>query len=412
VRTTTLVLILSCLFVGVAGPAVGAAKKATLVGTLLDGEGAPLPGVGVTVRGSGVEKTLTTDRKGRFKVNVPDAAAEYEIQFAREGYPTHTEPLKFAPGGGTQGKEWTMNATPLGAGTASMAALNAFNAGARAHNDGDLDLALVKFGEAVAEDPEFVKAHATIATIHGFRKDHEQAAVAAARTVALDPEDAGAWRILYNAQSKLGQDEASATLDRLAELDPSPAVAVLVYNEGVALRAAGDRERARARYELAIRCDPELVPAHAALAGLLLETKEYEAALAGSERALELDPRDARGASIRYNTLIAMERHDEAKAMLEELQRIAPDAVAAAYLERGTMLFDEGMTDLAIPALEQALAADPQLARAHYTLGLCYMNDNRNADARRHLETFLELAPDDPDAGPARQLVQILGRSD
>ena len=405
-RTTKLVLLLFCLLVGLAGPAAGA-TRATLLGTLLDSDGTPLRGVGVTIRGAGFEKTVKTDRKGGFKVTVPDAAAEYEIRFDREGFSIHSEPLTFA-GGGVQGREWTMNATPLGSATDSMAALRAFNAGARAHNDGDYDRALRKLGEAVAEDPEFVEAHAVIAGIHRAREDHEQAASVAARVLALDPDHVGALRILYPAQRELGREDASATLDRLAELDPGPATAVLVYNEGVASRAAGDRERARARYELATRLDPSLVQAHAALAGVLLALKEYDAALAGSERALELDPQDVRGTSIRYNTLIALGRSEEAKAMLEELQRVAPGAVAQAYFERGTLLFDDGLIDLAISALKRAVAADPQLARAHYTLGLCYMNRNRNADARRHLEIFLELAPGDPDADPARQLVEIL----
>jgi tetratricopeptide (TPR) repeat protein len=65
-----------------------------------------------------------------------------------------------------------------------------------------------------------------------------------------------------------------------------------------------------------------------------------------------------RGTSYRYNTLVAMGRNDEAQAMLDELQRLAPKAVAQAYLERGTTLFEEGQIDGAIAALEGALRAD------------------------------------------------------
>ena len=398
------------LLLGVPGATFGA-EGATLLGTVLDSDGSPLKDVGVTIRGAEFEHSDTTDKKGRFKVSVPDAEARYEISFDRAGFPTYSEPLVFEKSG-VHATEWKMNATPLGSPTDSMVALRAFNEGAAAHNDGDFDLALEKFATAVAEDPELAKAHGVIAGIHHAREEHEQALLAADRVLALEPDNVAARRIRYLAQLELGRDGASETLDRLAELDRSPQTAVLLFNDGVAAQRAGDPQRALARYELATRIDPTFVKAHSALAFLHMALKNYEAALASSERALELDPKEVRGTSVRYNTFIAMGRNDEARAMLETLQRIAPDAVAKAYFERGSMLFDDGLVDQAIPALEQALAADPQLAQGHFTLALCYMNRNRNEEARRHLETFLELAPDDPDADPARQLLEVLSRSD
>jgi tetratricopeptide (TPR) repeat protein len=293
-----------------------------------------------------------------------------------------------------------------------MKALLLFNAGAKAYNDGDLDIALGKFGEAIDEDPEFTEAHSEVAGIHHAREDHEQASLAADRVLALEPENVAALRIRYLAARELGRDGASETLDRLAELDRTPQTAVLLYNEGVAAFVAGDRERAVARYESASEIDPDLPAVHGALAAVYLDMKNYDAALASSERLLELDAENARGLSIRYNTFIAIGRNEEAQEMLETLQRVAPDAVARAYYDRGIALFDDGLIDPAIPALEQALRADPQLALGHYTLALCYMNRNRDEDARRHLQTFVELAPDDPDAGSARQLLEILARSD
>ncbi len=408
VRKSAWILLSLCLFVGLAGPAA-AAKKATLLGELVDADGTPLPGVNVTVRGPEFEETVTTDKGGRFKVRVPDAAAEYEILFDREGFPTYSEPLTFDERGGSQGKAWTMTATPPDSTTDSMVALHAYNAGARAHNDGDFDLALQKFGEAVAEDPEFVEAHAQIARLLLLREDHEQSASAAARALALDPDHVGALQILYDAEHALGRDGAAATLDRLAELDPGPDTAVLAYNEGRAAHAGGDRERARSRYELAARLDPTLVPAHTALAGLLLELKQYDAALAGTARALELDPENVRAVSLRYNTLIAAGREEESTVVLEKLQVLAPEVVGRAFLERGTALFEAGEIDPAISALERSLDADPQLAPAHRILGLCYMNADRKEDARRHLEIFLELAGDDPDAESIRRLLEVLG---
>jgi Tfp pilus assembly protein PilF len=41
-------------------------------------------------------------------------------------------------------------------------------------------------------------------------------------------------------------------------------------------------------------------------------------------------------------------------------------------------------------------------------LGLCYVNSGDNAKAKEHFSRFLELAPDDPDAGTAAEMVQYL----
>lgn len=410
VRKTLLVLLCVFLLVPLAGPAA-AAKRATLLGKLVDETETPLQGVQVTVRHAEFETRATTDKKGRFKVVVPDAAVAYEIQFDREGFASFRGALEFDPRGGSHSREWKINAKPPES-TGSMEALNAYNEGARAHNAGNDDLALEQFREATAADPEFLEAHAQVAWIELSRGAHEPAATSATRVLELDPQHVSALQILYDAERALGRAGASATLDRLAEVDPSPATAILLYNEGVVARQSGDRERARDRYASATRVDPALGQAHAALAGVFLEAKEYDAALASSERALELDPRDVRGTSIRYNALIGIGRNDEADAMLEELQRLAPDAVAEAYTERGSLLFAEGQIEGAIAALERAIAANPGAARAHYTLGLSYMNRNRNADAQRHLEIFLELAPGDADAGSARQLLEVLARNE
>lgn len=386
-------------------------KPATVVGHVLDSEDEPLSGVGVTITGEAYEHEATTDRKGRFKATVPDAAAGYEIRIEREGYPPFTDALTF-PAAGSYRMEWRMNATPLGSPTGSMEALKLYNAGADAYNADDLDLALEKFEAAVAVDPEFGKAHAVIAEIHHQRSRHEQALEAAARVLALEPDHVPALRVSYLSAEALGREDAEGFLDRLAARDRSPQTAVLLYNDGVTARVAGDRERALKRYTVAVEIDPTLTSALSALAGLQLEIEDYEGALESSRRVLDIDPEDARGHSVRYNTLIAMGRDDEAAAALAELRRVAPAAVAEAFFERGAMLFDEGFVKEAVPALEQSLAADPELAKGHYTIGLCYMNLGRNDDARRHLERFLELAPDDPDAEPARQLIAVLARTD
>jgi Flp pilus assembly protein TadD len=54
------------------------------------------------------------------------------------------------------------------------------------------------------------------------------------------------------------------------------------------------------------------------------------------------------------------------------------------------------------------VAADPDLAGAHDTLGLALVNQGDNAGALRHLQRFLDLEPDHSDSEAARQMVEYL----
>jgi Flp pilus assembly protein TadD len=57
-----------------------------------------------------------------------------------------------------------------------------------------------------------------------------------------------------------------------------------------------------------------------------------------------------------------------------------------------------GMTEEAAKTYRQVLAADPAASGAHYGLAFLLLRDGQRADAESHLRSFLDLAPDGPDA--------------
>jgi Flp pilus assembly protein TadD len=77
-------------------------------------------------------------------------------------------------------------------------------------------------------------------------------------------------------------------------------------------------------------------------------------------------------------------------------------------LNRGIELYNGNRIPEAAKVLEGVLQTDPKNARAHYMLGLCYTNTGDLARAKEHLETFLQLAPNDPEAQSARQMLAEL----
>lgn len=182
-----------------------------------------------------------------------------------------------------------------------------------------------------------------------------------------------------------------------------------VFNEGNEAARAGDLATAEAKYREALELDPGLAPAHAALAVVHFNQKQFAEAAAGAERALDLGLTAAAVHKIRYNAYKGLGDEERAAAALADLEAAAPEQAIGGRFNEAVAHFDAGRTAEARAALEQVLAADPEHARAHYYLGLCGVNTGDSELAREHLGRFLELAPDDPEAETARQMLEFVG---
>jgi Flp pilus assembly protein TadD len=71
-------------------------------------------------------------------------------------------------------------------------------------------------------------------------------------------------------------------------------------------------------------------------------------------------------------------------------------------------LWNGGQAEKAVTLSRLALAIDSSLAKAHYFLGLDHLSKGNNAEARTALETFIRLAPDDPDAVTAGEMLAFI----
>ncbi len=59
----------------------------------------------------------------------------------------------------------------------------------------------------------------------------------------------------------------------------------------------------------------------------------------------------------------------------------------------------------------KVLEVDPNYPWANYLLGLVLMGEEDNREAISYLERFIQLAPDDPEAPSARDLVEYLSKN-
>lgn len=130
-----------------------------------------------------------------------------------------------------------------------------------------------------------------------------------------------------------------------------------------ALARDGAPERALAEYDHALALDPALVRAHRGRAVTRGGTGDYEGALAGLDRVLELEPDNPWNVILRGEHHRLARHHDEAVADLSE--GIGRDPTSEfAWASRGAAHERRGDLDAALADLDQALRLKPDYAWA------------------------------------------------
>ena len=124
-------------------------------------------------------------------------------------------------------------------------------------------------------------------------------------------------------------------------------------------------------------------------------------------QALDQEPRMAAALTNLGNLLYRRGELEEARRLYERALDHDPAQPEARY-NLGNLLEDLGQTELAIAELRRVCATAPAFADAHYNLGLMLAQVGGAAQARHHLERYLELDAASDWAGHARSyLAQI-----
>jgi serine/threonine protein kinase/Tfp pilus assembly protein PilF len=170
--------------------------------------------------------------------------------------------------------------------------------------------------------------------------------------------------------------------------------AALAYSE---LREIGalrpDEAYARSKLAVAkaLELDSELAEAHSVLAVLKFECDfEWAGAEQEFKRALELNPSSADTYDYYGRMLSALERYDEATAMVKRAQELDP---LAHRLDVATTLLRAGRYDEALQAATRAIESDPHYDRGHSTLGWAYLKKGMSDEGLAELEKAVSLSP-------------------
>ena len=107
-------------------------------------------------------------------------------------------------------------------------------------------------------------------------------------------------------------------------------------------------------------------------------------------QAIDLEPNMAAALTNLGNIVYRQGEVDEARKLYERALDHDPNQPEARY-NLANLLEDLGETDLAIAELRKVCASAPEFADAHYNLGIMLAQVGGTAQAKQHLERYLEL---------------------
>jgi Tfp pilus assembly protein PilF len=124
-------------------------------------------------------------------------------------------------------------------------------------------------------------------------------------------------------------------------------------------------------------------------------------------QAVDLEPNMAAALTNLGNLVYRQGELDEARRLYERALDHDPMQAEARY-NLANLLSDAGETELAIAELRRVCAASPEFADAHYNLGLMLASVGGAAQAKKHLERYLELDASSDWAEHARTYLDTL----
>ena len=382
-------------------------------------KGEPLPGVKVTVTSDQLERfreESETNKKGKAIFSFTDATKVYQFHFAYQDYQPANMPIKPEIRGSitrevilSEGQVVTAKEGGEETRTIYSPAERVFNEGVLALQGGDMATAKGKFVEALSKNSKMALAHSALAGVYLEEGNHQEALTSVNAFLEAEPDNPRGLRMLYEAHKGLGnKDQADDALSRLTKLDKGGDTAAMVYNEGVAAIKVGDYASAKRSFVAALEIEPNLEAAIGAMAVIYFQEKNFQEAATMAERHLLIKPESNRSLRIRWDAYRELGDEEKTKLALADLAAADPTVLIAEFYNKGNELFDTGDIPAAKQQFESILGIDADHPRAHYRLGVCHASAQENADAKEHLQKFIELAPDDPEAQVAKEMIGYL----
>ena len=176
------------------------------------------------------------------------------------------------------------------------------------------------------------------------------------------------------------------------------------YNAAVEAYQAENWDLAWAKAQEAVKAGPEKANGYDLAAKIALKKKDWDAVIAMGEKSLTLEADNPPLIGSLMEAYRA--KGDKAKAAEYEKKYIAanPDQPDVIY-NQAVEAYNKGKFKDAEPLLLKVVEAKPDHAKAHYLLGMCYVNLNKIPEMKKHLGEYLKLDPKGSDASAAKEML-------
>jgi len=170
------------------------------------------------------------------------------------------------------------------------------------------------------------------------------------------------------------------------------------FAAGVDAANAGRHDEAIAKFNEVLVEAPKCVECLTNIAAVHLQKKEYDAAEAAYKRAIEVAPNSAEAYNGLANIYNAQKKFDQAAEASAQAQKLGGGAAggagsASSVFNQGVIAWNASRIADAKKSFEEAVKLDPNLADAHYWLGMANLNEGNMPDAAASFESYLKLAP-------------------
>jgi tetratricopeptide (TPR) repeat protein len=363
--------------------------------------------VAITVEpkgGGGAATSGITNKKGRYKASIDGTAGTYVFRLEKAGFAPTVRELELQEGMVTTATLMILTAPEL--------AVEEFNQGAQALQNGSTTAALAKFDEAIRLDPTLAQAYLGIAVIYHNRKQWGKAAAALESLQTQGRAGVEAPPLIaYETYLNTGDTaKRAAAKARLLGAPDAKDGAVVAYNEAVRLYRTKQEAPALELLAEARELDPQRAEIFQTSAAIHFNKGEFKQALPYLDRAVALDPANLPAQRMLVFSCYELGDRARAESALRAWSSQPGQAEAAAkeVLDQGEKRFESDQYPAARGLAEMVLAVNPENPKAHYLLGRILVASGEVARGKQELERFIELAPADVDAAAAKAMVADL----
>jgi len=162
---------------------------------------------------------------------------------------------------------------------------------------------------------------------------------------------------------------ANALFDEALNDDPDDAAVKVQYAQ--VCQEAGDIDKAKSLAQEAVDAEPRNDAGNRVLGQILLQLDENKAAIQHLETAVALQPDFANGSALAAAYLKLKDEDHAAQIFAEMLASFGDNS--EIHLQFGTAYANAGFPEKAVPEFQKAIAENPKLPGAHYSLGAAYL---------------------------------------